>query len=107
MAILVVAGRLLIALLLFYITLDLSCPLLPGAFNFNPDRSVDGLSSDQGRHDLPPPAVSEPSPVARTGLQAESRRLVFASAPVSHPPRTRVPRSHRGAPDPGGSTEDH
>jgi hypothetical protein len=38
-----VKARRLILLLTVYVTLDLSSPFIPGAFNFNPDESVDGV----------------------------------------------------------------
>lgn len=36
-------GRRLILLLGLYVSLDLANPFMPGAFNFNPDDSVDGV----------------------------------------------------------------
>jgi hypothetical protein len=36
-------ARRLVLLLGLYVTLDLANPFMPGAFNFNPDESVDGV----------------------------------------------------------------
>ena len=43
---------------LMYVTLDLSNPFVPGAFNFDPDKCVEGIhraSSPQERADVSPP----------------------------------------------------
>jgi len=62
---------------LFYVTLDLSSPFVPGAFNFNPDECVEGIhraaSAAQRtdafalpartpvvRLDVPPPSLVRP-----------------------------------------------
>ena len=52
-----------------YITLDLSSPFVPGAFNFNPDECVDGLhraSSPNQRADAS--ALPARTPVVRLEL---------------------------------------
>ena len=61
---------------LFYVTLDLSSPFVPGAFNFNPDECVEGIQravsvqrTDASalparkpvvRLDIPPPSLVRP-----------------------------------------------
>jgi hypothetical protein len=60
--------RLLVAALLAYLAVDLSSPVIPGAFEFDPARSAEGV---RGARLLPnPPAI----------------------APAADPPRTPAPR---------------
>ena len=95
-------------LLILYVCLDLSSPLWPGAFNFDPDDSVDGLRSDQSRQDLAPPA-SEPAagrhPTAGRLLPRGKHLPRLSAAPA----RSRfVQRSQLSPPpDPAPSGDDH
>ena len=97
-----------VVFLVLYVGLDLSSPLWPGALNFDPDDSVDGLHSDQGRQALALPA-SEPTaerhPAAVRLLPHVKRPPRIAAAPG----RSRhVPRSQLATPpDPALSGDDH
>jgi hypothetical protein len=64
--------RLMLAFLM-YITLDLSSPFVPGAFNFDPDECVEGIhhaSSPHQRADAS--ALPARTPVVRLGLPPSS-----------------------------------
>jgi hypothetical protein len=101
-------GRWLVWLLLIYIGLDFSNPLMPGAVNFDADDSVDGVHAERVRADRYE-TVAVPAPT----------RLVLApldsdQAPrLSPEPRTRdrelpvVRRDLRRPPDPGPPADDH
>jgi hypothetical protein len=53
--------RLFLLVFILYVVLDLGCPLVPGAFSFEPADSVDAVSADRTR---PPalPRVAVPAP---------------------------------------------
>ncbi len=95
-------------LLVVYVCLDLSSPLWPGAFTFDPDDSVDGLRSDLSGQDVAPP-VSEPAagrhPTAGRLLPQVKRLPRIVAVPV----RSRfVQRSQLSLPpDPARSGGDH
>jgi hypothetical protein len=101
--------RLLLAVLT-YVTLDLSTPFVPGAFNFDPDDCVDGIhrasSSAQQRADAS--ALPARSPVVRLVLPSPS--------PVRPPAGGRQPvlqwlagarEDARSSSDPPPPGEDH
>jgi hypothetical protein len=100
-------------LLLVYVSLDLSSPFVPGAFNFDPDDCVDGLhrpvdARAQGKGaDVRSPAVA---PV--------QVKLALVAAPAIHEPHqatrqaisdwlTDLRRSHPPSRDVGSPSEDH
>lgn len=68
-----------------YVVLDLACPLVPGAFSFDPAQSVDAVSAWRAR----PAALTRvaPAPPTMTAdpLRGETLRHVVA-APVVPPP---------------------
>jgi hypothetical protein len=45
----VLARRAILIAFFAYVLLDLACPLLPGAFSFNPAQSVEAVSADRIR----------------------------------------------------------
>ena len=55
-------SRRLTFLLLVYVSLDLSSPFIPGAFNFNPDESIDGVQRQRD----PGPRRPAMAPAPRT-----------------------------------------
>jgi hypothetical protein len=102
------AQRLPLLLLIVYVCLDLSSPLWPGAFNFDPDDSVEGLRSDQSRQDVAPP-VSEPAAGRHPTTGRLLRRVERLPRIAAVTARNRsVQRSQLYTPpDPGPSGDDH
>lgn len=105
-----IIARCLVALLMLYVALDFSTPLLPGAFDFDPDRSVEGFYSGQNRLDAADPVFLHPS-FAVEPLALRPRAPLVIRAPRAARTGTwqaRVTRSslasHRTSPAPG---EDH
>ena len=100
--------RLLLLAFFAYVTLDLGCPFVPGAFNFEPADSVEAV----GGHRLRSPALPR---VASTTLAA-----TFMTQPVFAPRRgaealptfspvgwhPHAGGDHTGAADPRPSAED-
>jgi len=81
--------RRLILVIAVYVGLDLTNPFMPGAFTFDPERSVDGVHGDRGRPQLvtlatptvprvqtdgTPPSPRLPAPAASKWL-AEARSV--------------------------------
>jgi hypothetical protein len=79
-------ARHLTLLFLLYVVLDLSNPFVPGAFNFDPDDSVDGVS--RSREQAPLRLQGAPSPVPATPT-ADAGRV----APPAVARSVRVPRA--------------
>lgn len=79
-----VKARRLTLLVLCYVSLDLSSPFVPGAFNFNPDESVDGVCRhhEDAAHGFT--AARDTSPLARV----ETR-------PAVHPPASTIASAGR------------
>ena len=101
------AQRALMLAFFAYVVLDLACPLVPGAFSFDPDESVDAVSA----YRLRPPAV--PRVVAPTFAVAPVRVFVdvatHAAAPSRPSPvgwRSHAGRDRTAASDPLPSAED-
>jgi hypothetical protein len=73
--------RRLTLVILTYVSLDLSNPFHPGAFNFDPDDCVDGIRQASGystfRVDRPATSTPSPVPISRT---AEEPRLISRPA---------------------------
>ncbi len=100
--------RLPVLLLIMYVCVDLSSPLWPGAFNFDPDDSVDGLRSEQTRQDLVPP-LSEPAAGRHPTAGRLLPRVTRLSRPAPAPERSRFVQRSRFStpPDPVPSGDDH
>lgn len=102
-------SRILVALVMLYVGADFSTPMLPGAFSFDPDDSVDGSYAGQTRQDATEQSPRDATPTARAldprpgVVVAKSPRLVRVAGPPTH-----VSRSHldgrRATPAPG---DDH
>lgn len=100
---------LLLLAFLVYVLLDLGCPLVPGAFTFDPAESVDAVSAYRAR----PPALPRvpPAPPAMTSIlvrpDAPGHFAVEASA-VPSPAgwRPHAGRDHALASDPCPSLDD-
>jgi hypothetical protein len=69
--------RLFLLLFFAYVGLDLGSPMVPGAFSFDPDDSVDAVAGDRARPASLPRVASVPASVALI------RPLVETAAPVS------------------------
>ena len=105
-------GRPLTLLFLLYVSLDLSSPFIPGAFNFNPDESVDAVwryREGAGRR----LAVQwAPTPPPRLDSDAGARPGAFADRPVGLPRHVDewlvdVRRAHAPVPEVSTLSEDH
>src|SRR5438552_18429115 len=101
--------RLMLAFL-FYVTLDLTNPFMPGAFNFTPDDCVDGLhrlsSSSAQRTDAP----ALPARVPMVRLEVPLPSPVRPPAGGRHSVLEWLVDSRedaRGSGDPPPPTEDH
>jgi hypothetical protein len=107
-----VRSRRLTLLFALYVALDLSSPFVPGAFNFNPDESIDGVSRHRestGRPDLtastPPPA---PRPDAVEGTEASRPRPGLGARPRAVTGwLIAVRRAHAPVPLVSALSEDH
>lgn len=95
-------------LLVVCVTLDLSSPFVAGAFRFNPDESVDGVSAPSERIHRQPGTAAAPVPAAAeasgTRLASRARRLA-GDAHVAWVVDLRL--SHVPAPRPPSPTDDH
>lgn len=79
-------GRLLLFSFFVYVVLDLGCPMIPGAFSFDPDASVEAVSAYRLRpatsarivvFPATTPAVPLPTdPVRRVGISQVIRSTV-------------------------------
>jgi hypothetical protein len=101
-------GRWLMWLLLIYVTLDFSNPLMPGAVNFDADDSVDGVHGERVRPDRYE-TVAVPAPLLFASATPDSDQV-----PRLLPePRARdrelpaVRRDLRRPPDPASPADDH
>jgi hypothetical protein len=54
---------------LAYVLLDLGCPLVPGAFSFDPTESVEAVTA----HRIPPPVLSRPAAPLATAATSTPR----------------------------------
>ena len=99
-------SRILVALVMLYVGVDFSTPMLPGAFSFDPDDSVDGSYAGQTRQDVteqsPRDAAStaralDPRPVGV--VAAKSPRLVRVAGPPTHVSRSHLDGRATPAPD--------
>ena len=105
-------ARSLTLLFLLYVSLDLSNPFMPGAFNFDPDESVDGVA--RHRENVTQRLVNVSTPVVPTPRPADVFRL--PSTAVARPERAPcavndwlvdVRRAHAPVPEVSALTEDH
>jgi hypothetical protein len=105
-----VRARRLTFLFLVYVSLDLSSPFIPGAFNFNPDESVDGVQRPRDPRVVRMAITTAPSPLAGPSLDspalsanAVARR---AASPVSEW-LVDVRRAHAPVPEVSALSDDH
>jgi hypothetical protein len=104
--------RRLTLLFVMYVALDLSSPFVPGAFNFNPDESVEAVSRrrDASARRLPPGTTPPPSPRDETCRVVQSRP---AGPALTTRPRAvsdwliDVRRAHAPVPQVSTLSEDH
>ena len=79
-------ARRLLLLSFFYVVFDLGCPMIPGAFSFDPAESVDAVSAYRlrpaaaARIVMLPPSMPEPlllaDPVRRAAVSPRTRQSV-------------------------------
>ena len=101
-------GRLVLLAFFAYVAVDLGCPLVPGAFSFDPAESVDAVSAYRAR----PPAL--PRVAAAPPVMMAVRLLVDRVAQVPNAPvvlslvdwRPHAGRDHALASDPSPRLED-
>ena len=91
-----------------YVVLDLGCPMIPGAFSFDPAQSVDAVSAYRARPEALPRVMSVPSSTPAVRLLAETSVPAGEDRAVPSPAawRPHAGRDHAVAPDPRLSTED-
>jgi hypothetical protein len=98
--------RLFLLAFLAYVVLDLCCPLVPGAFSFDPAGSVDAVSAYRGR----PPALLRTAlaapPIAVAPLPALAQTAEPADVPRVAGWCPHAARSETLAADPRPSAED-
>jgi hypothetical protein len=85
--------------ILIYVTLDLSLPAMPGAFEFEPADSVESIQTHRGRataefRDLPAPARDEVV-LSQPRIEITYRLARPSSTQHRHPVVSRLPRSLR------------
>lgn len=92
-----------------YVSLDLSSPFVPGAFNFNPDECVEGIHRASSAHErADAPALSARAPVVR--LVSSPPSPVRPLAGGRHPVLEWLVDSRadsRASGDPPSLSEDH
>ena len=75
-----IVRRLVLVVLVAYVALDLGCPLVPGAFSFDPEDSVESAGGKRARQSSPQPAVvpdaprayaAPPGPIRPRGLRRQ------------------------------------
>lgn len=105
-------GRRLTLLFLLYVSLDLSNPLIPGAFNFNPDESVDAVL--RYREGAAPPLAVHWTPTPPPRLDADTGARPGAAADrlvglLRHVDEwlVDVRRAHAPVPEVSTLSEDH
>jgi hypothetical protein len=104
----VLARRAILIALFAYVLLDLGCPLLPGAFSFDPAESVDAVTALRVR---PPalPRLASPLPTVTSTPLLTQTAAHAAEAPTIGPPAERrrdARRDQRRASDSRSSIED-
>ena len=82
--------RLVLLAFFAYVALDLGCPLVPGAFSFDPAESVDAVSAYRAR----PPAL--PRVAAATSAMSTMMAVRPFVGPVAHTPNVLVVLSFVG-----------
>lgn len=102
-------GRRLALFLLLYVALDFSNPHMPGAVNFDPADSVEGVHAERVRADRQEAASETPAalfPVAAVEHDRPPRPPVNA-APLTDREPPVVRRSPTRSPDPASPGDDH
>jgi len=101
--------RAVLGLLVSLLAFDMSTPLLPGAYRFNPDESVEVLRDGSLRAGVPVP-VARPHPTAASAsLAPEPSLRANLTLPARRPDTVRPARSVTvSPPDPSSrNTDDH
>jgi hypothetical protein len=103
-------SRLTIFTFVLYVTLDLSNPFHPGAFNFNPEECVEVAHRQQQQH----ASIDAVSEAQRLRQRADTTERVVLRAPAPVPRadwRVPVPVAHAApagsSSSPSSPTEDH
>jgi hypothetical protein len=99
---------LLVVAILLYVTLDLSLPTIPGAFEFNVDDSVEGTQSNRSRGPAEVVVVPRPAKtsfvVQEPRVTTRDRRIAASEAATLRP--SAVELFPRRLPEPAPSSED-
>ena len=103
-------ARRLTFLFLVYVSLDLSSPFIPGAFNFNPDESVDGVHRRRDPRILRLAVATTPPPMTDSS-PAPSARSAATGTPRDARPATEwlvdVRRAHAPVPEVSALSDEH
>jgi hypothetical protein len=101
-------SRRLTLLVALYVTLDLSNPFMPGAFTFDPDESVEGVSVHYERGQRQHGTVPAPLPVRGEAGETRSVAVVRRSEVRALAEWfVDLRQAHAPASDPRSLTEDH
>lgn len=102
------ARRLLLLAFFIYVAADLGCPLIPGAFAFDPAESVDAVSAYRVRPPALPRIAPVPAAMTSTPLCAETPAYVTEASTLLGPVRwrSRAGRDHACASDPRPPVDD-
>ena len=95
---------------LLYVVLDLSSPLIPGAFTFDPDTAVEAIARVRDGGQQASAAVSMPSSPRLEPPSQRPRAFTTSSVRRSHVVSewlADLRRSHAPVPDVGTISEDH
>ena len=105
-------ARRLTFLVLCYVSLDLSSPFVPGAFNFNADESIDGVQ--RHRETAARRLATAPTPPVPPAPDVDPvKHMAGAVARIERAPRTvyawlvDVRRAHAPVPEVSSLGEDH
>jgi hypothetical protein len=108
-----VKARRLTLVVLCYVSLDLSSPFVPGAFNFNPDESIDGVQRHRETAVRRLVAAPKPPPSLTAPDLDLVRHTAGAFASPQRAPRMMyewlvdVRRAHAPVPEVSSLSEDH
>jgi len=105
-----VRARRLTFLFLVYVTLDLSSPFIPGAFNFNPDESVDGVQRSRDPRVVRMAITTTPPPLAGPAPDSpalSAKALARRDARPTSEWLVDVRRAHAPVPEVSALSDDH
>jgi hypothetical protein len=102
------ARRLVLLAFFVYVAIDLGCPLIPGAFTFDADESVEAVSTYRARPPALPRVTLVPAAMTSGPLRAETPAYATEASTLPSRPRwrSRAGRDHVRASEPRPPVDD-